>query len=235
METLILNAGDLVAMSFWIISTAMIASTFFFFVERDRAVGKWKTTLSVAAIVTGLSAINYHYLREIWVLTNYCPSIYRYIDWALTAPLQAIEFYLILSTATKVNIRVFWRLLIATIIMFVAYYTGELNYREPNFLWGCFLIGLLSWLYLLYEIYCGESGKLCKNKGTRASQHAFEGIRTIVTFGWAIYPLAYLYGYANDGNPALINIVYNLVDFINKIAFGMIIWSAATKSTSTRK
>jgi hypothetical protein len=28
-------------------------------------------------------------------------------------------------------------------------------------------------------------------------------------------------------DPAMLNIVYNLADFVNKIAFGVIIWSAA--------
>ena len=50
-----LDPSDLVGMSFWIISAAMVASTFFFWVERDRAVGKWKTSLTVAAMVTGLA------------------------------------------------------------------------------------------------------------------------------------------------------------------------------------
>ena len=45
-KTLMLNPGDFVGVSFWIISAAMVAATFFFFMERDRAVGKWKTSLS---------------------------------------------------------------------------------------------------------------------------------------------------------------------------------------------
>lgn len=37
-----LNPSDYVGVSFWIISAAMLAATFFFFVERDRAVGSGK-------------------------------------------------------------------------------------------------------------------------------------------------------------------------------------------------
>ena len=44
-----LDPSDYVGMSFLIISAAMVAATFFFWVERDRAVGKWKTSLTVAA------------------------------------------------------------------------------------------------------------------------------------------------------------------------------------------
>ena len=40
METSGLNPSDYVGVSFWIISAAMVAATYFFTVERDRAVGK---------------------------------------------------------------------------------------------------------------------------------------------------------------------------------------------------
>ena len=51
----------------------------------------------------------------------------------------------------------------------------------------------------------------------------------IVTVGWAIYPLGYVFGYLTGGVDAdSLNVVYNLADFINKIAFGLVIWAAAT-------
>ena len=235
METLILNASDLVGMTFWIISAAMVAATFFFYVERDRAVGKGKTSLSVAAMVTGIAAMHYFYMRKIWLITGYSPTVYRYVDWFLTVPLQIIEFYLILTAITKVSTSVFWRLFIASLIMLIAGYLGELNYRDPNLLWGCFSIGMLGWLYIIYEIFGGEAGQISEKKGNAASKQAFNGIRAIVTFGWAIYPLGYLYGYAHDGSVPALNIIYNLADFVNKIAFGVVIWSAATNTASSNK
>ena len=74
METSMLNPGDYVGVSFWIISAAMVAATFFFWVERDRAEGKWKTSLSVAAMVTGIAAIHYFYMRDVWVMTGDSPT-----------------------------------------------------------------------------------------------------------------------------------------------------------------
>ena len=53
----------------------------------------------------------------------------------------------------------------------------------------------------------------------------------IVTVGWAIYPLGYLYGYAGGGDVQALNIIYNLADFVNKIAFGVVIWAAATSES----
>jgi len=39
----ILQSSDFVGISFWLISMALVASTAFFFLERDRVAGKWKT------------------------------------------------------------------------------------------------------------------------------------------------------------------------------------------------
>ena len=77
MTTGALNPADYVGVSFWIISAAMVAATFFFWVERDRAVGKWKTSLTVAAMVTGIAAIHYYYKRDDRVSTGESPIVFR--------------------------------------------------------------------------------------------------------------------------------------------------------------
>jgi bacteriorhodopsin len=228
---LILNPSDYVGVSFWIISAAMVAATFFFWVERDRAVGKWKTSLTVAAMVTGIAAIHYFYMREVWVGTGETPIVFRYVDWLLTVPLQIIEFYLILAAIAAVASSVFWRLLIASVVMLVAGYLGEVGGADSSMLWPYFIIGLLAWFYIIFEIFAGEASKINASHGTAASQRAFSALRLIVTFGWAIYPLGYLWGYAGGGDANALNIIYNLADFINKIAFGVVIWAAATSES----
>ena len=58
----------------------------------------------------------------------------------------------------------------------------------------------------------------------------------IVTIGWAIYPLGYLFGHLFGGiDPNTSNIIYNLADFVNKLAFGLVIWVAAMRNTSSRR
>ena len=49
-----LSTNDMTGVSFWLVTAAMLAATVFFFVERDRVHGKWKTSLSVAGLVTGV-------------------------------------------------------------------------------------------------------------------------------------------------------------------------------------
>ena len=225
MTTGALNPADYVGVSFWIISAAMVAATFFFWVERDRAVGKWKTSLTVAAMVTGIAAIHYFYMRDVWVSTGESPIVFRYVDWLLTVPLQIVEFYLILAAIAVVAASLFWRLLIASVVMLVAGYLGEVGAMN---VWLAFIIGMAGWSYIIYEIFAGEASKISASDGTPASQRAFNALRIIVTVGWAIYPLGYVLGYAGAGSADALNIIYNLADFVNKIAFGVVIWVAAT-------
>ena len=229
-----LNPTDYVGVSFWIISAAMVAATFFFWVERDRAVGKWKTSLTVAAMVTGIAAIHYFYMRQGWVYTGESPTVLRYVDWLLTVPLQIVEFYLILAAMTAVATGLFWRLLVASLVMLIAGYLGEVNSADPTALWAFFIIGMAGWIYILYEIFAGEASRINASEGTVAGQKAFGALRLIVTVGWAIYPLGYIYGYAGGGDIAGLNLIYNLADFVNKIAFGVVIWAAATSDSTSK-
>ena len=226
-ETIMLNPSDYVGVSFWIISAAMVAATFFFWVERDRAEGKWKTSLTVAAMVTGIAAIHYFYMREVWVVTASSPTVFRYVDWLLTVPLQIVEFYLILAAIAVVSTALFWRLLIASLVMLIFGYFGEVGAMA---VWPAFIIGMIGWIYIIYEIFVGEASKINASSGTVASKKAFNALRLIVTVGWAIYPIGYVLGYSGAGSSDFLNIVYNLADFVNKIAFGVVIWAAATSS-----
>ena len=227
-----LNPSDYVGVSFWLLSAAMVAATFFFWVERDRAVGKWKTSLTVAAMVTGIAAIHYFYMRGVWIDTGSSPTVFRYVDWLLTVPLQIVEFYLILAAIAVVSISVFWRLLIASVVMLVAGYIGEVSAMgDGGSLWSGFWIGMVAWLYIIWEVFKGEASQISASKGTAASKKAFNALRLIVTVGWAIYPIGYYLGYTGSADAGTLNIVYNLADFVNKIAFGLVIWAAAMQNT----
>jgi len=230
-KSLMLDPSDLVGVSFWIMSAAMLAATFFFWVERDRAEGKWKTSLTVAAMVTGIAALHYFYMRGVWIETGESPTVFRYVDWLLTVPLQITEFFLILSAIAVVRAQLFWKLLVASVVMLVTGFLGEVGQMGGNagrHLWPMFIVGTLAWLYIIYEIFAGEASKINAASGTAASQKAFSALRLIVTVGWSIYPLGYIYGYAGGGDVDTLNLIYNLADFVNKIAFGVVIWAAAT-------
>ena len=95
-------------------------------------------------------------MREVWVETGESPTVFRYIDWILTVPLQMIEFYLILAAVTTVSAGVFNRLLVGTLVMLIGGYLGEAG--VINAMLG-FIIGMAGWIYILYEIFAGEAGQ----------------------------------------------------------------------------
>ena len=225
MKVLMLNPGDHVAISFWLISMAMVAATAFFFLERDRVAAKWKTSLTVAGLVTGIAAWHYFYMRGVWVATGDSPTVLRYIDWLITVPLQIVEFYVILAAMTAVASSLFWRLLIASIIMLVFGYMGETGAMNVTL---AFVIGMAGWLYIIYEDFAGEASKASAGSGNAAGQTAFNALRLIVTVGWAIYPIGYFVGYMAGGADAnSLNMIYNIADVLNKIGFCLAIWAAA--------
>ena len=230
--TAMLAQDDFVGISFWVISMGMLAATAFFFMERGSVASGWRTSVTVAGLVTGIAFIHYMYMRDVWVSTGDSPTVYRYIDWLITVPLQMIEFYLILYAVRKVPSGIFWRLLIGSLVMLIGGYLGEAGYI--NSMLG-FVIGMAGWIYILFEVFSGEAGKAAAKSGNKSLVTAFGAMRMIVTVGWAIYPLGYVFGYLTGGVDAdSLNVVYNLADFINKIAFGLVIWAAATSSSGRR-
>lgn len=225
-----LAPDDFVGISFWLISMALVGATVFFFIERDRVSSKWKTSLTVSGLVTLIAAVHYFYMRDVWVTTGDTPTVYRYIDWLLTVPLLMIEFYLILTAITAVAAGVFWRLIIFTTLMLVFGYLGEAGYMNAT---AGFVLGMIAWFIVLYEIFAGEASKVSAESASPTVQSAFNTMRWIVTIGWAIYPLGYALGYmAGTVDMDTLNIVYNLADVLNKIAFGLIIWNVAVQESA---
>ena len=235
-----LASDDFVGISFWLISMALVASTAFFFIETQRVEGKWKTSLTVSGLVTLVAAVHYFYMRDVWINTQTTPTVYRYIDWLITVPLLMIEFYLILRAIANVSAGIFWRLTIGTLVMLIGGYLGEAGYLGdgPGGLWFGFIVGMAGWAYILYEIFAGEAGKVSAEQAPESVKSAFATMRWIVTIGWAIYPLGYFYGYLAGGSPedasASLNVIYNLADVLNKIAFGVIIWNVAVTETEAK-
>ena len=230
MDHSFLSGSDFVGITFWIVSIAMWAATIFFFYEGMRVSAKWRTSMVVAGLITFIAAVHYMYMREYWVEMGESPVVYRYIDWVLTVPLQMVEFYLILIAAgAAVSGGSFWRLLVGTLVMVVGGYLGESG-MIPVLLG--FIIGMIGWAVIIWEIFRGEASQAASSNQSVSS--AFNAMRLIVLVGWAIYPLGYVFGLMMETvDINTLNWVYNLADFVNKILFGLIIWNAAVKDTAS--
>tara|TARA_Y100001970_G_scaffold190000_1_gene231007 strand:- start:943 stop:1641 length:699 start_codon:yes stop_codon:yes gene_type:complete len=224
LSTSLLAANDYVGMSFWLATAIMLASTVFFFVERGDVKGKWKTSMTVAGLVTGIAFWHYLYMREAH-LAGDVTTVFRYVDWLVTVPLQIVEFYLILAAVTVVPAMLFWKLLVASLVMLVFGFMGETGLFDTTL---SFVFGVAAWGYIIYEVFAGEASKLSESSGNAGGQFAFNTLRVILTAGWFIYPLGYYLGYMGGGtDTGTVNIIYNIADLVNKTAFGLAIWAGA--------
>jgi len=65
---------------------------------------------------------------------------------------------------------------------------------------------------------------------------SFKNMRMIVTAGWSIYPLGYLFGYLLGAvDEVFLNVLYNVADLVNKIAFVLACWSCAKADSEGKK
>ena len=243
-----LDTTDMVGVSFWLATAMMLASTVFFILERQNVAAKWKTSMTVAALVTGVAWYHYTYMRDHWAESyaavaadgttgvGSSPLVLRYIDWLITVPLQVSEFYLILAAVGVATAALFWRLLGASLVMLITGFLAESGQMDDGLTWPLFGVGMLAWIYIMYEIWAGEA-KEKVSETSEGTQFAFKAMALILTFGWAIYPIGFMLG-QGDGGTDNLNILYNIADVVNKTAFGMMVWYAATmdsKSSSSEE
>ena len=229
-----LQSGDYVGFTFFIGSMAMLAATVFFFLEMKNVEGKWRTSLLVSGLITFIAAVHYFYMRDFWIENGTSPTEFRYIDWILTVPLMCVEFYLILK-AFGAKIGLLWKMIFYSVWMLVTGYLGETVFRDSSALWGA--ISTLGYLGIFYEVWFGSAKQLSKNSNDPILQKAFNTLAWFILVGWAIYPIGYM-AIETDGLLSGVlaiesmDIIYNIGDAINKIGFGLVIYSLAVSKTS---
>ena len=237
-----LQAGDYIGFTFFTGYMSMLAASVFFFVERGGVSDKWKTSLTISGLITFIAAVHYFYMRGIWLETGTSPTQFRYIDWTLTVPLMCVEYFLILKPAgAKGGMLV--RLLAGSILMLVAGYIGEAVSVENNVMWG--IISTFGWAVIIYEIYLGEASKLVASSNNAAVVDGYKVMRWFTLVGWAIYPIGYcmlpgniLHGLvagADFTKSSPVDLAYNIADAINKIGFGLVVYTIAKSATAAEQ
>lgn len=243
MEPLLLDivkipVDDPVAFTFFTGYMAMFAAAVFFFFERGQVEGKWKLSLLVSGLITGIAAVHYYYMRDYYNATGETPVALRYIDWTLTVPLMCLEFYLLLKPAGA-KLSFMWKLIAASVVMLVAGYIGEAftdGSTGHSVLWG--VISTLGYAYILYSAWFGEAAKLAAGNSSPAVQKGIRALAWFVLVGWAIYPIGYM---AMPGGwlsgvlqPTDMNLFYNIADAVNKIGFGLVVYTIATSESNKK-
>ena len=232
MEHLKIASDNYVAFTFFIGTMAMMAASVFFFFELGNTNAKWRTSVLVSGLITFIAAVHYYYMRGYNLATGDSPTFFRSVDWLLKVPLMCVEFYLITKKAGA-KISLLWKLILASLVMLVTGYFGETIDRGSSVMWG--VISGAAYFYIAYLVWFGEVANLAQTAGKQVAK-ATRVLAWFVLVGWAIYPLGYilgtpggLFGIQLVADPAAashaMDIVYNIADAINKIGFGLVIYT----------
>jgi bacteriorhodopsin len=121
--------------------------------------------------------------------------------------------------------------------MLVAGYIGETSGIDNNIMWG--IISTAGYLYIVYEVFGGDIAKLAKDSNSPALSRAMFLLKIFITLGWSIYPIGYMVlpGNLLSGlfEVSSIDLFYNIADAVNKIGFGLVIYSVAVSETAKSK
>ncbi len=228
----VISPTNYAAFTFFIGTMAMMAASVFFFFELSNTSQKWRTSVLVSGLITFIAAVHYYYMRGYNLETGDSPTFFRYVDWILTVPLMCVEFYLITKKAGA-KIGLLWKLIFASLVMLITGYIGEVLDPSKSVIWG--VVSGAAYFYIAYLIWFGEVAQLAQTAGPQVAK-ATRVLAWFVLVGWAIYPLGYilgtpggLFGIKLVTDPAVahnaMDIVYNIADAINKIGFGLVIYS----------
>ena len=240
MNTLLVSklaTDDYVGFTFFVGCMAMMAASVFFFFSMNSFDKKWRTSILVSGLITFIAAVHYYYMRDYWADTGESPTFFRYVDWILTVPLMCVEFFLILKVAGATK-KLMWTLIGASVLMLVTGYWGEAVSDTNSALWGG--ISGAAYFYIVYLIMFGEAKALAVKAGGNVLD-AHNVLCKFVLIGWAIYPIGYMAGTAGwygaegivFGMSLDMDVIYNIGDAINKIGFGLVVYSLAEKSSSS--
>ncbi len=233
----VMRPDDYVGFTFFVGYMAMFAASVFFFFERGSVDDKWKLSLLISGLITGIAAVHYFYMRDYYMATGENPTFFRYVDWTLTVPLMCVEFYL-LTRAAGATKSLLWKLIIASTWMLVCGYIGESfsdGTTAHSVTWG--VLSTLGYIYILHAAWFGEVAQLAEKSNSDVVKRGVRTLAWFVLVGWAIYPIGYM---CMDGgwlNTAMgwgsenVDLWYNIADAINKIGFGLVVYNIAVSES----
>ncbi len=229
---------------FWVGFVGMAAGTLYFLVERNSLAPEYRSTATVAALVTFVAAIHYYFMKqavgESGLLSEIdgFPTEIRYIDWLVTTPLLLIKFPLLLGLKGGKGRSLLTKLVIADIIMIIGGYIGESSINLAGGftqlgLWA-YVVGCVAWFYIIYLLFTNVT-KAAEDKPAPIRKALLQ-MRLFILIGWAIYPVGYAVTLFASGIEVQLvrELIYNFADLINKVGFGLIAFFAVKTMSATK-
>ena len=218
---------------------AMGAAFVFFMSERNSVAPQYRTTMTISALIVGIAAFHYYYMRGVYADYGSVSIEYRYMDWIITVPLMALKFPSLvgkdaITDAKFLGMGFTGVCFTGALIMIGFGYLGESGAIDGML---GLILGGVGWAMIIVATGTPwSSGKGVDNdKIAPELMWSTNALRWIIVVGWVIYPIGYLFnptaGISDAVSAEIMAVLYNIADVINKIGFGIVAWMGAKKAT----
>ncbi|MEX0386754.1 bacteriorhodopsin [Spiribacter onubensis] len=225
---MVFESADLTAASFSAALFGLVATSILLLLGTAWVGQRWKVTVTLCACAAVVGAGAMFEGREAWT-TGSVPILYHYAGWIISMPLQVLALYFFANAAGRQRIGLFWRLVVAAVLMVFVRYLGEAQLMHAAL---AFLIGLAFWLYILGELFFGRMDTAVRESDHDAIRRGYFWLRLIVMVGWAIYPLGnFIMSFGSFIDGGGISVTYNVADFLNRMTFGVAVLATAIMAT----
>lgn len=221
----LLEVQDIASATFALAMIALLATGVLMLAGTGWVARRWRLVVALGGVVALTGGVHLAIANDVWLATGKSSMIHRYVGWFITVPLQVAMMYFYVRVYARVRVGVFWRTLIASVLMVAARYMGEAGLMVPTL---GFLLSLAFWLYILGEVFFGAMSHETQQRGSEAARLGFFWLRLIMTIGWAIFPLTYFIAtFTGPVQMRYLMATYNLSDFVNVVAFVLTVLTAA--------
>ena len=218
---------------------SMGAAFVFFMAERNSVAPQYRTTMTISALIVGIAAFHYYYMRGVYADYGTVSIEYRYMDWIITVPLMALKFPSLVGKEAITDDKFlglgFTGICFSGAIIMIGFgYLGESGAIDGML---GLILGGVGWAMIIVATGTPwSSGKGVDNsKIAPELMWSTNALRWFICVGWVIYPIGYLFnpeaGVSDAVSAEVMAVLYNIADMINKIGFGVVAWMGAKKAT----
>lgn len=221
------------------VTATMFAAFIFFMGSRSQVGPKYRPALLVSALVVFIAGYHYWRIFESWgaayaitdgmytATDKLFNDAYRYVDWFLTVPLLLVELVAVLSLPKDKSGSMLTRLVIASGLMILLGYPGEISNDIPTrHLWG--ILSTIPFAYILYVLWI-ELGKQIENETPKVKK-LLSDTRYLLLATWGFYPIVYAlpqFGVDPNNSIVAIQVGYSIADVLAKAFYGVMIYRIA--------
>ena len=218
---------------------SMGAAFVFFMAERNSVAPQYRTTMTISALIVGIAAFHYYYMRGVYADYGEVSIEYRYMDWIITVPLMALKFPSLVGKEAITDDKFlglgFTGICFSGALIMIGFgYLGESGAIDGML---GLILGGVGWAMIIVATGTPwSSGKGVDNsKIAPELMWSTNALRWFICVGWVIYPIGYLFnpeaGVSDAVSAEVMAVLYNIADMINKIGFGVVAWMGAKKAT----